>query len=314
MSDNSQINMISPRWKLFLRVAQLGSLTRAAVVLDMQQSAISVQINALERECGGRLFSRTGRGVVLTSLGEHVLPRLKALALEAEQLGEDILATSRVPSGEVKVGVVASIAQPLVNRLFRRMRDLYPKVQLQILEGFSGNIDEWLSTGQIDIGLLNRYSRRLDAREQKLFEGSSYLISRGRQGKAPETVAFTELHNLMFVLPYQPSGLRVLLNQIANKKRITITVQMEANSLATIKDVIKQGDVFTVLPYQAVYREVNAGELRASRIVSPSIDRTVALATTSQKPLSLAARETAKALRELMCEIALEEAWAITQS
>ena len=54
------------RLKRFLVVAEMGSLTKAAVVLDTTQSALSLQMAALERECGQRLFDRTGRGVALT--------------------------------------------------------------------------------------------------------------------------------------------------------------------------------------------------------------------------------------------------------
>jgi len=310
MGKNDQIALLAPRWKLFVLVAQLGSLTKAAVVLESRQSAISMQISQLERECGGRLFSRTGRGVVLTALGEAVLPRVQALLREAEQLGEDIIASSQVPSGEVRVGVVSSTSYPLVNRLYRVVRERYPRIRLQIFEGFSGNLDEWLANGVIDVGLLHRYGRRLPAKEEKLFEGHSFLVSKahGRR-KAPDRVSFSDLNQLPFVLPSRPSGLRILLDQIAARKRIAIPVLMEANSLATVKDVIADGDYYTVLPFQAVFREVKAGVLQASKIVSPGIDRTIALATTTQRPLSAAARETAKIVREVVRELVLTGAW-----
>ena len=310
MANNEQIELLAPRWKLFVLVAQLGSLTKAAVVLDSRQSAISTQISQLERECGGRLFSRTGRGVVLTSLGEAVLPRVQALLREAEQLGEDIVGSSRVPSGEVRVGVVSSTSYPLVNQLYRVVRERYPKVRLQIFEGFSGNLDEWLANGIIDVGLLHRYGRRLPAKEEKLFEGHSYLVSKSRgRGKVPDRVPFTELNQLPLVLPSRPSGLRILLDQIAARKHIAISVLMEANSLTTVKNVIAGGDSYTVLPFQAVFREVKAGILQASKIVSPGIDRTIALATTTQRPLSLAARETAKIMREIVRDIVHTGVW-----
>ena len=60
---------------------------------------------------------------------------------------------------------------------------------------------------------------------------------------------------------------------------------MEANSLAIVKDVVAGGEYKTVLPYQAVFREVEEGVLCASKIVSPRLDRTIALATTTHRPL-----------------------------
>ena len=70
---------------LFARVASLGSLTKAAVVLDSTTSAISRQLTMLEKEWGGQLFHRTGRGVTLTELGKKVLPKVESLLLEARE-------------------------------------------------------------------------------------------------------------------------------------------------------------------------------------------------------------------------------------
>lgn len=310
MPREREIEFVTPRWKLFVEVARLGSLTRTAAVLDMQQSAISTQIGLLEGECGGRLFSRTGRGVVLTSLGESLLPRVVSLINDADQLREDIKSTSKVPSGEVRLGVVSSIAHPLVNELFRRMCEVYPDVRLQIFEGFSGNLDEWLSNGVIDIGLVHRYGRQVRAKEEKLYSGASYVVGSALPGDCfAETTPFSDLHQMPLVLPSRPSGLRLLLDQIAKRKGITIHVQMEANSLAIVKDVVAGGEYKTVLPYQAVFREVEEGVLCASKIVSPRLDRTIALATTTHRPLTFAARETAKVVRLMVQEVIALGAW-----
>src|ERR1700722_5131040 len=67
--------------KTFVEVADSGSYARAATVGGPAQSALSRQLSALERGLGGRLFHRNGRGVVLTELGERMLPRARALSL-----------------------------------------------------------------------------------------------------------------------------------------------------------------------------------------------------------------------------------------
>ena len=78
------------RWKCFCMAADLGSLSKAALLLEMAQSALSRQIALLEEECGGALFHRTGRGVLLTDLGTMVQPRAAALLAQAERLAGDI--------------------------------------------------------------------------------------------------------------------------------------------------------------------------------------------------------------------------------
>ena len=69
-------------WKLFIDAAELGSLSKVAVAYGTSQPHISRQISELEQECGGRLFQRTGRGVVLTELGQRIAPKVRAWLAE----------------------------------------------------------------------------------------------------------------------------------------------------------------------------------------------------------------------------------------
>lgn len=311
MEKHQDISLVSTRWALFATVAQLGSLTKAAAVLDMRQSALSTQISALERACGTRLFSRTGRGLALTALGEQILPRVLSLSREAEQLKHEIQSIGSIPAGEVRVAVASSVGDLLVNDVFRTCRLRFPKVKLQILEGFSAKVDEWVVTGAVDIALLHRYGKRQGYGEEKLFQGSSWLASKGRSKPiGDDKVPFAELNQLPLVLPSRPSGMRAILEQIAARKGISLSIAMEANSLSIIKEIVSHGDLYTVLPFHAVHREVEAGMLRVSRIVSPGIDRTVALGTTTQRPLSLAAREVVKVIRACARRLVDTGAWS----
>ena len=79
-----------PGWKLFMDAAELGSLSKVAVAYGTSQPHISRQISELEQECGGRLFQRTGRGVVLTELGQRIAPKVRAWMASTEQLANDV--------------------------------------------------------------------------------------------------------------------------------------------------------------------------------------------------------------------------------
>ena len=121
--------------KLFIDVAELGSLTRAARLYGTTQPHISRQLNELERECGGRLFRRTGRGVLLTDLGEQIMPRVRAWLMDTDQLVNDIKKASGTPVGTVRIGVLPSTAHPLVSTLYFRLKEAFPLVKLVVREG-----------------------------------------------------------------------------------------------------------------------------------------------------------------------------------
>ena len=288
------------RLELFAHVAHVGSLTKAAVARSSAQPAISRQIAALERECGGRLFYRTGRGVALTQLGERMLRRVNAILEQTELLSQEIGDSAGVTSGEVRIGTLPSLYKSLVWPLFLGVSERYPSIRLRIFEGSGGQIDEWLSNGYVDIGLPYRYGRRLPRDVERLIAADSYLIGhRAERLTAATSIDFDLLDGRPLVLPGAPSNMRVSLDQIAKRKRIKLNVVLEADSLQIQKEFVFEQHGFTVLPRHAVLGELQAGTLQAARIINPVVGRTVVLATSTARPVSLAAREVAKLVREL---------------
>jgi LysR family nitrogen assimilation transcriptional regulator len=284
--------------KLFAEVAALGSLTRAAVQLDAAPSAISRQIAQFEAECGGRLFHRTGRGVTLTELGEHILPRVKALLADAEDLGREIEGAASVPVGEVCIGILGGAANLLIPPLFRQVSRLYPGVILRVFEGPLGQLEEWVSSGKVDMAMVGRPSKQIASGEFFLKRSASYLIgAAGNPLTSEDTVDFSKLHELPLVLSGTPNGIRGLIEEIAKPLGITLTVAMEAESMTVQKAMAADGCAYTILPSYAVSREVQAGYLTAARIVNPSLERNIVLVTTTQHPLTLASREVFRLIR-----------------
>ena len=298
-------NELAKKWdlaklELFAAVAELGSLTKVAAARSSTQPIISRQIATLERECGGRLFARTGRGMALTELGQRLLPRIKAMLAEARQLSEEVDAVGGVATGEVRIGALPSLYKLLISPLFHVTRERFQKVRLHIFEGSAGQIDEWIANGYIDIGLPYRYSKRLPGDAQRLIDDDSYLIGpAGDRLTASRTVEFIELARKPLVLPGAPSTVRVMLDQLAKRKKITLDIVLAADSLKIQKEIVLNGYGYTILPRHAVLTEIESGALQAARIVNPGIKRTVVLVTTSARPLSLACREVAKLIRQL---------------
>ena len=272
------------RWRTFLAIAELGSLTRAALFLDSNQSLLSRQLNALERECGARLFNRTGRGVELSDMGQRIFPRVKTLLADAEHLENEIRGDARQPAGGVILGALPSISNPLVGHLFAQMRARYPGVHLKILEGSSGQVEEWLADARVDIAILYRYGATLPEHEQSLALVDSFLIGPpGDNHTAAPEVAFRVLDGLPFILPAAPNGLRTALDAVARQHHLTLVPAIEADSLPLQKALVATERLYTVLPIHAVWGEVADGRLQAARIIDPPFQRTVAMASAKSK-------------------------------
>lgn len=298
------------KWRAFVAIGELGSLTRAALFLDSNQSLLSRQLNALERECGARLFNRTGRGVELSEVGERLFPRVKALLSDAEQLEREIRGEAREPAGRVTLGFLPSIAQPLVGRLFSEIRSRHPAVSLKVLEGSSGQVEEWLADTRVDIAILYRYGPTLPETEQSLAVVDSYLIGPpGDRRTATGDVSFAALHELPFILPSAPNGLRTALDAIARQHRITLAPVVEADSLPLQKSLVAKERLYTVLPLHAVWSEVADGRLQAAKITGPPLQRTVAMAFSKSKGPARAVTAVASQIVEIVDNMARAGMW-----
>jgi DNA-binding transcriptional LysR family regulator len=295
---------------MFADIADMGSLTKVAVMRGSVQSALSKQLAALEVQLGGKLFHRTGRGVVLTELGHAILPRAKALLMEAEQLQSDARLSASVPFGQVALGIQSSAARPLVGLLFQRTRERYPGIRIRVMEGFSGAVEEWLANGRIDVGIVNRYGARKTGDEDGLLKVNLCLVGPpGDEATARKEVKFGTLAGVPLALPGLPNGLRSLLDETARKEAIKLSVAIEVDSLILSKDVVAGGGAYTILPMQAVFDEVQSGRLQAAPLVRPGLSRHLVLATTTQRPLTRASREIVRLIRQLVAELVSTGQW-----
>jgi len=200
----------------------------------------------------------------------------------------------------VHVGVLPSLAPQLLPLLFADLRASAPGVTLHAAEGFSGNLDEQLANGRLDIAVINRYGPGKVRGEEVLGTADSWLI--GKAGSAllqEDSVAFKVLAGLPLVLPAVPNGLRATLDQLSRRHGVKLDIVMEVDSAGTMKDVALSGHAYTLLPLMAVKEELARRTLGAARVVKPAIRRTIALALTTQRPLSRAARHVAGRIRAL---------------
>lgn len=287
-------------FRLFLEVAELGSFTKAAAQRQTVQSHISRQISELELACGGPLFRRTGRGVVLTDLGQHIETRVRGWVRDTDQLLADIRTDAGVPMGEVKLGILPSAAHPLMTRLYLRLQAEFPKIKLNIREGQGGELDALLDTGSVDMAVLFRYQKPAGPDEKLLATVGTYLVSRpGDPLTRNETVDFSKLDGLRLVLPRRPAHWRSVLDETARGKGFTLQADVEADSLRVQKELVAHTEhLYSLLGPFSIADELRSGRLQASRVVNPDCRRHVTLSLPKQGQLTPASKIVARLIEE----------------
>ena len=121
----------------FVRVAEMGSFTRASIVLDIAQPALSRQVRLLEVEIRQNLLIRNGRGITLTEAGKVLLEHSRGVLHQMERLREELSRVRGSLAGRVAVGLPPTLGRILAVPLTRAFNELMPDATLAIVGGLS---------------------------------------------------------------------------------------------------------------------------------------------------------------------------------
>lgn len=283
----------------FSCIAEHGSLTRGAAVLGTAPSILSRQLAALETEVGGRLFHRTGRGVVPTELGRLLLPRAKAILADCDTVMTEMRGELVSPTGTVDIGVVPAV-RPVVGRLCARLQHEYPRIRLRAHEAFSGQIEEWLANGRIDVGLFNRYGRGGVKDAEPLLRTQMVVVARrGLPLVRGDTVPFKALAGAPMAIPLRPNALLTFLQATALRLKIELAFTFESGSEAIVMDAVANAGLCAVVPLHVAMRDYGGARYEWATITAPGLTQTTCMSQTAARPSTPAARIVSALLREM---------------
>lgn len=287
--------IIDARWILFTRVAEINSISRAALELDLPQSVVSRRIAQLEADCGAPLFRRTGRGVALTDFGQLVYSRIKALDAQAQEIADEVRSRGGAPVGIVKLGLLPATVPVLAGALFAEVQDALPHVRLHLLEGSTGQLEQWLAEGKLDFALVLREESTLANREQVLARQQLHLVTRRDGPLGGRTAApLREVQLLPLVLAARPHAMRDLMDRVSQESGLAFQVVAEADSIRLQHELIASGRAHGLMLGPLAAGE-HAG-LVALPVSDPTLQRAVVLVHAAQRPATLATREVARRL------------------
>jgi LysR family transcriptional regulator, nitrogen assimilation regulatory protein len=287
-------------WRLFVDAAELGSLSKVALAYGTTQPHISRRVGELERQCGGRLFQRTGRGVTLTELGQRVAPKVRAWLASTEQLASDVHTSAGTPIGKVRLGCLASAAHPLVSTLYKRLKERYPLIQLAVREGHGAQLETWVEDGTVDLAILLRTSPTPRNGDTYLLETATYLVGAvGDPLTSRPTVPFAALNNLPLVLFCRPSSWRNHLEQLCMEHGVSLNVALESDSLSLQSHVAADGGIYALLGPYAAAAAAKECRVQSSKLIRPVVHRHIALAMSRQGEMTLACRTVMQLTREI---------------
>lgn len=308
------------RLEYLLQVAEFGSFTKAASVIGIAQPALGRQVQKLELECGVRLLYRHGRGVTLTPEGETLLERVRPLVKQLREAGLDLREEGASVSGVVTVGMTPTVCTLIGLPLIMTMRKKYPKLEVNIVSGYSGYVHEWLMDARLDLAILHDARRSQHLLVEPLAAAKLSVISSPESVPASErsmqNLPLKRIAGMPLVLPTKNHGLRRTLEFAASRAGIRLDVQFEIDTLALLTDVVRAGLAHTILAMPAVQREVEHGHLLARRICEPEVETRLMIAKAANRPLARAVQaveteiknEMRRAAADIRLDLGLESA------
>ncbi len=291
----------------FVQVAELGSFSKAASVLDVAQPALSRQVRALESELKEYLFLRNGRGVALTEAGKRLFDHSVAILQLVAHAREDLGASRDEPIGRVTVGLTPSIGRLLTVPFVMRFRRELPTARLAVVEGLSTHIVEWVTSGRVDVGLVYNPEAQPGLDITPLRHEALGLVSPAVKGKRsaaePQPLPMKELSRFPLIVPERVHAMRRLLETQAALAGVKLDIAWEVSSIPSIIELVRAGHGHAVLTASGVAALAGNGELVMRRLVEPEIVSVLCLVGSAAKRPTALAQHTMKLLTVLMREL-----------
>ncbi len=146
---------MTSKYAVFLKVAELGSMSKAAMHCNYSQSAVSQIISSLEDELQMTLLNRSQSGVTLTSDGEQLLPYIKQLRNAQELLTEQAAKLKGAEIGHIRIGTFSSVSCHVLAPVLKEFKAVYPNISIEIREGDDASVNEMLLRDEVDFGFMD---------------------------------------------------------------------------------------------------------------------------------------------------------------
>jgi DNA-binding transcriptional LysR family regulator len=235
-------------------VAETGSVTAAARRLLLTQPAVTKQLSALEGELGGTLFDHNRKPLTPTSLGQATLAYARRILELTDDLRALVSHESGSLRGELRLGIVHSLAAQVVPPLVQELRQQYPGVQLQLRSSSANQLRRAVEDGLLDaaVVLVPPHTRvPVDLAATRLAPEPLTFVAATRTSLTG-TVAIEALRGHAWVISRSGCGYRAMLKRTLEAAGIPFTVAVEVLETALQLQLIRAGIGIGIIPRRAL--------------------------------------------------------------
>lgn len=302
-----------PQLRTFLKVAELGSLSRAAVALTTPQPAVSRMMSRIEQSVGVTLLERRASGVSLTAAGERFAEHARASVKHHDLAREEAQALGGVLRGEVRIATPESVGDLVFVPLVRHFREKHPATSVRVMVATSSSIPGLIDNRMIDVGVIADTHPASGLVGDPLCREDFYLVGpAGARALAASTIRLARAARLPLVLNAMPGGLRTRIDEAFAARKIAPSIRFEIDATDPLLDLLVDGEGYSILPFSTIAKKSQCARLGVARIVAPAIYRRLLLVLGPARTSSSLCREVARQLRRIVHEVAPAARWKET--
>ena len=268
-------------------LARFGKFVAAAAEVGVSQPTLSRLIQQAEQELGVALFHRGTRSVVQTEAGRAFIPAAERMLGELLRQSEALRSPEGELRGQVVISSLMSIAHHVVPAALVAFRRKHPSLFVQVREGIASDVMADVRSGAADFGIGAVPEKRAEIAVQSVVEEPCYLIVPRRHRLAKRSiVGLGDLAGESMISMPTESGLRRLIDQVAQAEGITLKYGIVTNQFPSLCEFVAKGLGVSIIPASAVPPSL-AGVFAVRRL-RPAVRRKVCILHLAERPLSAA--------------------------
>jgi len=248
-------------------VADTGSFTAAGHQLHLSQSAVSRQILLLEDELDEQLFLRASGKIKITPAGTTLLALSRRVFDDIETTRASIVESRQTLAGTVRLIGGMTVCLYVFPPLLKEFRRIHPDVEVKVTPASTPRLVRQLSSGAADLGLVTMPVEGPSLVVEPTMKEEMMLVTSPQHPLArKKQISPQDLASQPFVLFEAGSNSRRAIEEFFSREQIAPKVVTETENVEIIKALVRVQLGISIVPYQAVVREVHAGQLFCSRV------------------------------------------------
>jgi len=299
--------------KYFVQIVESGSLAKASRQLYVAQPALSQHIAKLEAEVGKSLLIRTAKGVTPTENGTALHHHARFILRQLDQALSVARQEPGTVHGMVSVGLAATTVCAVGAPFMRRIRERFPGIVLNVVEGMSGHLAQMMRTGQLDLAILFSRDAVPDLPAEPIVEEELFvMLPEDSDLVAPRRVKLScaDTAALPLILPTSIHGLRRRIASEFEQRNLSIHVVAEVDSLSLLMTCVRDGMGATIKPMSAALVDGRIREgWRTLAFSDADMRRVNFIYSVDPEQLSPAAAAVRGELRETIKQLVLQGEW-----